>query len=157
MRIRRFSVALSRVQLRRNAFTMVEVLIAMGVVGILIVALYTAIAGSASMVRNCQDNERVTQILSDKLDTIRLYNWTQIQSGTFIPTNFVLGIDPAVTNSTPYYTGTVSLVQQPVSESYGANMVQVTVSVNWVSGSRPQQRSMTTYVAKYGLQTYIVR
>src|SRR5436190_1022853 len=158
MRIRRFSVASGRVpQLRSNAFTMVEVMISMGVVGILIITLYTAIAGSTSMVRDCQENERVTQILSDKLDTIRLYNWTQIQSGTFIPTNFVLGIDPAVTNSRSYYTGTVSFVQQPITESYGSNMVQVTVAVNWVSGSRPQQRSMTTYVAKYGLQSYIIR
>lgn len=136
---------------------MVEVMISMGVVGILIITLYTAIAGSTSMVRDCQENERVTQILSDKLDTIRLYNWTQIQSGSFIPTNFVLGIDPAVTNSRSYYTGRVNIVQQPITESYGSNMVQVTVSVNWVSGSRPQHRSMTTYVAKYGLQSYIIR
>jgi hypothetical protein len=136
---------------------MVEVLVAMGVVGILIIALYTAIASSASMVRNCQENERVTQVLADKLDVIRLYNWTQIQSNGFVPRNFVLGIDPAVTNSRPYYTGTISFAQSPVSALYRSNLVQVTVAVNWVSGSRPQSRSMTTYIAKYGLQSYIMR
>jgi len=136
---------------------MVEVLVAMGVVGILIVGLYTAIAGSASMVRNCQENERVTQILSEQLDTIRLYNWEQIRSGTFIPTNFVLGIDPTKTNSTSYYTGTISIVEQPITENYRSNIVQVTVSVKWVTGLRRQERNMTTYVAKYGLQSYILR
>lgn len=136
---------------------MVEVLVAMGIVCILVISLYTALATSVSMVRNCQENERVTQVLSDKLDTIRLYNWTQIQSGTFVPTSFVLGIDPVLTNSTPYYTGTISMVQAPISETYRSNMVQVTVTIDWVSGSRPQRRSMTTYIARYGIQSYIIR
>ena len=108
------------------------------------------------MVRSCQENERVTQILSEKLDTLRLYNWNQIRS-RFVPTNFVVGIEPLLTNSTPYYTGTISIVTAPISESYKSNLLQVTVKVDWVSGSRPQSQSMVTYVAKYGLQTYIMR
>jgi Tfp pilus assembly protein PilV len=136
---------------------MMEVLVAMGVVAILIIALYNAIASSMNMVRSCQENETVTQILSDKLDTIRLYNWTQIESGSFVPRTFVLGIDPSVSNSMPYYTGTVTIAQAPLTEIYRSNLLQVTVSVDWVSGSRPQNRSMTTFVAKYGLQSYIIR
>src|SRR5688572_1065320 len=95
------------------AFTMMEVVFAMAVVGFLFVALYAAIATSVGMVRTCQENERVTQILSEKLDTIRLYNWTQINSNGFIPTNFTVGIDPLYTNSTPYYTGRISIVKAP--------------------------------------------
>lgn len=129
----------------------------MGVVAILIIALYNAIASSANMVRSCQENETVTQILSDKLDTIRLYNWTQIESGSFVPNKFIVGIDPSVSNSMPYYTGTITIAQAPLTEVYRSNLLQVTVSVDWVSGERPQNRSMTTFVAKYGLQTYIIR
>lgn len=136
---------------------MMEVLVAMGVVAILIIALYNAIASSANMVRSCQENETVTQILSDKLDTIRLYNWTQIESGSFVPNKFIVGIDPSVSNSMPYYTGTITIAQAPLTEVYRSNLLQVTVSVDWVSGERPQNRSMTTFVAKYGLQTYIIR
>ena len=136
---------------------MMEVLVAMGVVAILIIALFNAIASSTNMVRSCQENETVTQILSDKLDTIRLYNWTQIESGSFIPRTFVVGIDPSASNSIPYYTGTVTIAQAPLTEVYRSNLLQVTVSVDWVSGSRPQNRSMTTFVAKYGLQSYIIR
>jgi hypothetical protein len=74
-----------------------------------------------------------------------------------VPANFTVGRDPLDTNSAPFYTGTVSIVQAPITEGYGSNLLQVTVSVDWVSNSRPQQQSMFTYVAKYGLQSYIMR
>jgi len=141
---------------RNTGFTLVEVLFSSMIVGVLVVALYSAMASAIPMVRLCQDNERATQILSEKLDTIRLYNWTQI-TNRFVPTSFVLGVDPLVTNSRPYYTGMVSIVEAPISEVYRSNLLQVTVRVDWVSGSRPQSQSMVTYVAKYGLQNYIMR
>ena len=47
---------------RCAAFTMIEVLFAMGIVGILIVALYAAMATSTSLIRICQENEIATQI-----------------------------------------------------------------------------------------------
>jgi prepilin-type N-terminal cleavage/methylation domain-containing protein len=142
-----------------RAFTLVEVVFAMAIVGFLIIALYGTITSSVTIIRSCQENEQVTQILSDKLDTIRIYNWDQITApGTFIPTNFVLGVDPLDATSRPYYTGTISFVRAPVSEMYRSNLMQVTVTVNWLTGgTRPQSRSMTTYVTKYGLQSYIMR
>jgi len=141
-----------------SAFSLVEVLFSVVIVGILVVALYSALASAVPMVRSCQENEIVTQILSEKLDTIRLYNWNQINDlGRFMPTNFVLGIDPLKPNSTNYYTGSISIVKAPIPEGYRDNLLEVTVTVDWVSGRRPQRQSMVTYVAKYGLQTYIMR
>jgi prepilin-type N-terminal cleavage/methylation domain-containing protein len=139
----------------RRAFTLMEVLFAMAIVGVLIVVLYGAIANSVAMVRTSQENQIVTQILSDKLDTIRLYNWDQINSNGFMPTSFTVGIDPAVTNSRTYYTGSIALVRGPITESYKDNLVQVTVKVDWRSGLRQQSRSMSTFVAKNGLTTYM--
>jgi type II secretory pathway pseudopilin PulG len=136
---------------------MMEVLFAIAIIGVLIVALYTAIATSVSWVRLCQENEAATQIISEKLDTIRLYNWDQMNSNGFIVTNFVVGIDPYGTNTTPYYTGSVLIAQNPVTEPYGTNLMKVTVNLAWVSGSRPQNRSMCTFVTKYGLQSYVMR
>lgn len=137
---------------------MVEVLFAMAIVGILVVTLYGAIATSTSWVRMCQENEAATQILSEKLDTIRLYSFDQLtKSNGFLQTNFTVGIDPLLTNSTPYYTGRVILAQDPVTEAYKSSLVKVTVNLTWVSGLRPQSRSMTTFVATNGLQSYIIR
>jgi len=137
--------------LRRSAFTLVEVLFAMAIIGIVIVTMYAAIANSASWVRICQENETVTQILSEKLDTIRLYNWDQINSNGFLLTNFTVAIDPNQTNSASYYTGRVTIVQAPIVEPYRTNLYQVTVDVRWVSGSRPQNRSMSSFITQYGL------
>ena len=135
------------------AFTMMEVVFAMAIIGFLVVALYAAIATSVGLVKSCQENERVTQILSEKMDTIRLYNWDQIRSNGFVATNFTVVADPLSANSTPYYTGQIAVVQAPVGSLYRSNLLQVTVNVNWVSGSRPQNRSMTTFVARYGLNS----
>jgi len=143
--------------IQRAAFTLVEVLFAMAIIGILVVSMYAAIANSASWVRLCQENETVTQILSEKLDTIRLYNWDQINSNGFVLTNFTVGIDPADTNSRPYYTGTVAIVEAPITEIYKSNLLQVTVNVKWVSGSRAQNRGMTTFATSYGLHFYVNR
>ena len=141
---------------RNRGFTLIEVMFAIGVIGVLVVALYGALASSISMVRSCQENERVTQLLSDKMDTIRLYNWTQM-TNRFVLTNFVVGIDPLNTASRPYYTGSINIAYAPITQTYRTNLLEVTVNVDWVSGNRPQRRSMTTYVAKYGLQSYIMR
>jgi type II secretory pathway pseudopilin PulG len=139
------------------AFTIVEVIFGVAVVGVLVVGLFAAIAFSASSVRVGQEDQRVTQILTEKLDMIRVYNWDDINRAGFVPTNFTASIDAASTNSLTYYTGTVSIVQAPIDEAYRSNLLQVTVNVQWTAGSRLQNRSMSTYVARYGLQSYIMR
>lgn len=141
---------------RKAAFTLVEVLVSVGIIGVLVMALYAALTSSVAMVRSCQQNERVTQILSDKMDTVRLYNWDQI-TNRFVLTNFVLGIDPIDANSRPYYTGRIAIAYAPITETYRTNLMHVTVTVDWMAGARLQSRSMSTYVAKYGLQSYIMR
>ena len=140
----------------RDGFSLLEVLFAMAIVGTLVVALYAAIGTATNWVRLCQENERVTQIMSEKMDTIRLYNWDQVNSNGFIATNFIVGIDPLNTNSTPYYTGTVTIARNPVTEPYGTNLVQVTVEMSWLSGRLAQHRDMNTLVTRWGLQSYVI-
>lgn len=132
-----------------------EVLISIVVISVLCIGIYGAVASSISIVRVCQDNERATQILSEKLDMVRVYNWQQLTNG-FMPTTFTERLDALNTNSILYYTGTISIVQAPITENYRSNLMQVKVDLQWTSAKRPQARSMTTYVAKYGLQSYIL-
>lgn len=138
---------------------MVEVMFAMAIVGVLIVALYGAIGTSASWMRLCQENETATQIMGEKLDTLRLYNWNQItlSNGTFFATNFTVGIDP-LTNSTAYYTGRVVIANALINsatESYKTNLKQVTINLTWRSGTRMQNRTMSTFVTSHGIQSYV--
>jgi len=151
-------VSSTRVRARRSAaFTLVETLFASAIIGILVVALYAAIATATSWMRVCQENEVATQIMSEKLDTIRLYNWEQItKSNGFLLTNFTVGIDP-LTNSTPYYTGNLAWSQAPISEPYAPSLILVTVKLTWKSEGRLQTRSNSTFVTTYGIQEYVNR
>jgi prepilin-type N-terminal cleavage/methylation domain-containing protein len=156
-RDRRMSLVSSiRARARRSAaFTLIETLFASAIIGILVVALYAAIATATSWMRVCQENETATQIMSEKLDTLRLYNWDQItKSNGFLLTNFTVGIDP-LTNSTPYYTGNLAWSQAPISESYASSLLLVTIKLTWLSEGRLQTRSNSTFVTTYGIQELV--
>jgi hypothetical protein len=134
-----------------------EAVFAVAIVSVLFITVYGAMSSSISTVARCQENERATQIMTEKLDTIRLYNWTQMTNTGFVPTTFTARIDPLQTNSRIAFTGSIAVATAPISEGYKSNLLQVTVRLDWSAGNRPMSRSMVTYVAKYGLQSYILR
>ena len=99
---------------------------------------------------------RATQVLEEKLEVIRLYNWDQIKTAGFIPATFTAPFNPAQTNSGSLLNGTVTITNVPVVEAaYSTNLCQVTVSVNWTTGQITHQRSMSTLVSRYGIQSYV--
>src|SRR5258707_2277441 len=76
------------------AFSLVEVVVSMGILGALIISLYAGIAWGFSIMRLARENIRATQIMTEKMETIRLYNWDQINSNGFIPTTFSVAYYP---------------------------------------------------------------
>src|SRR5882672_783086 len=72
----------------QSAFTFVEVIIAMAAVGVVVVALYLGISSGFSIIRLARENLRATQIMVEKMETVRLYNWDQINSNGCIPRAF---------------------------------------------------------------------
>src|SRR5262245_58354596 len=146
----------------RGGFSLTEVSVGMGVVGIVCVALYTGLTSGLASVQLTRENERATQIITEKLDTIRLYSWEKVTTPDYIPatitrtfgsTNKSGGVNQM--SAGPTYNGRVTISAAPMSTIYSTNMRQVTVSLSWVSGALPRQRSMTTMVAKDGMQNYI--
>ena len=145
-----------------GGFSLTEVSVGMAVVGIVCVALYSGLTSGLATVRLARENERATQIMTEKLDTIRLYSWNKVTNAGYIPETFTKsfgptnsGPDQALISSGIVYTGRVTIGSAPVASGYSANMRQVTVTVGWVSGSVPRQRTMTTLVAKDGMQNYV--
>jgi len=69
-------------------------MIAVGVVGILFVALYNGLIAGLSVVRASNKNLRATQIMLDRMEEMRLYSWQQITSfgsvTSYIPSRFVV-------------------------------------------------------------------
>ena len=139
-----------------RAFSFIEVLMAAGVVGTVFISLYAGISGGFSMISNAREDLRATQIMMEKLETLRLYNWNQVNSNGFIPTNFTASFYPVgQTNQGVTYSGTLTITNFPTAESYATNMRLVLLTVTWTSGQTTHRRQMQTSLARYGLQNYI--
>src|ERR1051325_10108788 len=82
---------------RRGAqagFSLVEATVALGVIGTVVVALFSAFTGGFMTVQMGRENLRATQIMLEKMETIRLYSWDQITPPIFIPPPFPASYDP---------------------------------------------------------------
>ena len=138
------------------AFTLVEVLISIGIIGFLFGTIYTSITQSFVITRDSQEHLRASQILQDKTETIRLYTWDQVTNSTFIPTTFTNWFYPLnTTNAGVKFAGTFNITNTSLTASYKDDMRLVTVTVSWTSGKITNQQSTTTLVSHYGLQNYI--
>jgi prepilin-type N-terminal cleavage/methylation domain-containing protein len=141
-------------QLSRRAFSLVEVLVAIAVFGVIAGAAYAALTHGFLVMRLEQEDRRATQILLQKSETVRLCTWAQINSNGIVPATFTAPFDPAYTNTGLIYTGRVTIAK-PEGVSYSNELRVVTVRLNWNSGRLAREREMKTYIAQHGLQTYI--
>ncbi|MBA4150109.1 MAG: prepilin-type N-terminal cleavage/methylation domain-containing protein [Verrucomicrobia bacterium] len=145
-----------------RAFSLIEVVVAMAIASIILMALYLGISGGFGLMNATRENLRATQIMVEKLESIRLYNWAQLNNLAFLPDTFVDGYFPAGTNTgnsvgSAYY-GTVTIGEVPFTElSYATNMRMVTIEITWTNGTIPRVRQMSTFVSQYGLQRYVIQ
>jgi prepilin-type N-terminal cleavage/methylation domain-containing protein len=143
-----------------SAFTLVEVLVAVLIIGIVSVSLFACFSQGFGVMEASRENLRATQILLQKMETIRLCTWSQLTNVTF-----TAYYDPTSTNTSSagaMYTGTMTTnaaTAIPSTNSYYSNMCVVTVALTWTNYTlnRPvgHTRQMQTQVARYGLQNYI--
>jgi prepilin-type N-terminal cleavage/methylation domain-containing protein len=141
---------------RLSGFTLVEVVIAMLIAGIVSASLYAGLGRAFGGLQSSRHRLRATQILTEKLEVIRLYNWTQINTPGFVPATFTEYYLPGTNdNRGIVYTGTLSISAADVQPAYAGTMRKAVVQVNWVSGGIPQQHSMETLISQYGIQNYI--
>jgi len=144
-----------------SAFTLVEVMVAVLVVSIAVVSLYTGVSSGFAPVKLAREDLRATQIILQKMEAIRLYTWSQITDANYFSTNnCVTYYDPAGqangSGGVAYTVSTVISTDTPAA-SYSPNMRRVTVQVSWVSGHVNRRREVSTFVARYGMQNYIYK
>jgi prepilin-type N-terminal cleavage/methylation domain-containing protein len=138
-----------------SAMTLVEVLIGMAIFGVLFISLYGGISSGLAIIRSARENLRATQVMLEKMETIRLYNWDQVTQNGYVPVTFSAPYWPADGTNGLQYHGTMTITNVPFNESYSADMRQVVVNVNWRSGTIVHRREMRTMVSRHGLQNYI--
>lgn len=157
------------------AFTLPEVLVSVAIVATMFLSLYAGITSGFAVVSVARENLRATQIMAEKMETMRLYSWLQINSNGFIPTSFTTQMFPstaattlaassssgstgeALTNSGSGVTfyGTVALTPVDISAGYSNYMRLVTITLVWTNGNVARTREMQTFVSANGLQQYI--
>ena len=152
----------------KAAFSLLELLIAVTVMALIFSALFSGISTSFNLLQSARENLRATQIMISRLEGLRLCAWSssQLFNTNVVPLKFTdsfypLGLN-TTTNSGTAYTGTLTITTNPAlspAASYGPNLALVTVTLAWTNGGTGvrsiHQRSMTTYVAQYGLQNYV--
>lgn len=145
----------------RLGFTLAEVLVAVGVTGFAFVSLYLSISQSFATWQRSRERMRGNQILLEKLEVIKLYNWTQINTSGFVPGTFTEYYEPATTgtNASPakgtLYTGTITLTSANVAPAYTNSMRTVLGTLSWVRGGVTNRLQMETLISQYGVQNYI--
>jgi hypothetical protein len=127
-------------------------------IGGMAVTLYLGMSQGFAVVQLARENLRATQILQEKMESIRLISWTQINTSGFVPRNFTAPFyaneDEQSTDGL-IYSGQVIITNVPFNESYSSDLRLVVAEVTWMSGNVPRHRSMRTMVSEYGLQNYI--
>ena len=121
----------------------------MGLLLIVVLSLFGAFSFGFSTIKISQEDERASQILLQKLETLRVYDWSKI-TNSYFPTNFTVSYS---TNGLTY-DGAIEIDPVPMAESYSNRLRQVTVSLSWVSTGVPRYRVVTTLVSQNGIQTY---
>lgn len=152
-------IQVSQSKRKWSAFSMIDVVVSMGVIGVTVVSLYAGISLGFAMTEAAREQLRATQIIMEKFETIRLYTWDQLNEPNFIPTSFSTPYAFNNTNSTFYFNGQVTITNPPGNNTYGGDMKMVIVRVSWTAGGLQngltRSREMSTLVSRFGLQHYV--
>ncbi|HHY84495.1 MAG TPA: hypothetical protein GYA07_03005 [Verrucomicrobia bacterium] len=140
--------------------TLAEVSVAIAVLAITGGALIGAFNYGFFSMQMTRENQRATQIMLEKAETIRLYRWDQVNTPGFIPATFEDVYDPQapVGSQGVTYYGTLSITNPPfAATSYSSNLRQLTITLTWTnsSGGIVRTRSLATLIAKDGMQNYV--
>jgi type II secretory pathway pseudopilin PulG len=138
---------------KTRAFTLIEVIMSFLLIGGMALTLYVGMGQGFAVIQLARENLRATQILQEKMETIRLVNWSQLNTEGFVPVHYSAPFDE--TEGGLIYTGKITITNAPFTESYSSDLRLIVAELTWMSGNVPRHRSMRTLVSEYGLQNYI--
>ena len=139
-----------------SGMTLVDIVMAAAMLGIMASGIFGSFRYGFFTLQLLRENQRATQVILEKVETLRLYNWEQLTNGVYtLPNEFYDPQAPANSQGATY-SGTVTVTNCPLVSSYAANLRQLTVTYHWTTrGTIPHTRSITTYIAKDGIQCYV--
>ena len=139
---------------------------AVALISVALVSLYLGVSSSFAITQLSRENLRATQIMLERMEGIRLYNWYQLNYSNMIPSTFIAYYYPSGTNGESKgitYGGAINIGAANLNPSatYSNLLRTVTVTVTWTNASgwgQPivRRRSMSTYAARDGVQNYVI-
>ncbi len=142
-----------------RAFTLAEAMISILVGSVMLTALYSSFTFGFAAVKLAREDLRATQILLQRMETLRLTSFSAIQNGTmteyFDPNGITNGGSGAV-YTIKITTNTPTASDMPVQPVYYMKkMLKVTATATWTNGNQLRTRSLQTYASQGGIQSYI--
>lgn len=150
------------------AFSMVEILIGMAIMGVVFVSLFAGMSVSFASTQAARENLRATQIMLERMEGIRLHTWNQLIYSNMIPSTFQTSYYPLALSGQSTgitYFGTIEITNKPMvpPTTYSDRMRAITVTVYWTNyygngrktNALVRSRSMTTFTARNGVQNYV--
>ncbi len=142
-----------------RAFTLAEAMISMLIGSVMLTALYSSFTFGFAAVKLAREDLRATQILLQRMETVRLTSFSAIQNGTmteyFDPNGITNGRSGAV-YAIKITTNTPTASDMPVQPVYYMKkMLKVTATATWTNGNQLRTRSLQTYASQGGIQSYI--
>jgi type II secretory pathway pseudopilin PulG len=140
-----------------KGFSLVDVVMAIALLGVMAGGILGSFRYGFLALQLVRENQRATQILLEKVETVRLYNWDQVTKTGFIPATFTDVYDPqgGTNSSGTTYAGTLAIANCPSGPGYFSNMRLLTITLSWTTRAIPHTRTLSTYIAQDGLQNYV--
>lgn len=147
-------------QNEESGTSLAEVSIAVAILAVMAGVLISAFNYGFFAMQWARENQRATQIILEKVETLRLYRWDQVNSNGFIPQGVTEYYDPQMTGAQGVgYRCELAISPVPFTSvsGYHTNMRQLTVTLTWTNTARqiPRTRQLSTFIAKDGLQDYV--
>ncbi len=143
-----FSPRTNRAQTK--GFTIVEVMVAFGVLTLVFFSSMVVISRGFRMVEDARFNTLASQVLQSEIETLRLKNWSEL-TALSASESFTISSDFAAAGFTGL-TGTRTITT-PRSDTR-----RITVSLSWkTSNQMTHSRKYVTYMCKNGLNDYYYR
>jgi hypothetical protein len=124
-------------------------------------SIFSAMSMSMAQTRIAREDLRATQIMVERMEGIRLFDWNQLTNSALCPATFTNYFYPVSDESGPtngaVYYGTMTITKAAMSPapSYTNQLLSITVAVSWTNFGIAHQRQMMTYQAQYGMQNYV--
>jgi prepilin-type N-terminal cleavage/methylation domain-containing protein len=139
-----------------KAFSLVEVMVATAITSISFVSLYAGITAGVQVIQLARENLRATQIMVEKMETMRIKSWGEVTNGVDVPSTFVENFyPPGLTCKGITYYGAISITKPALYTNYEDEMRMVTVTMRWTNFNVLRKREMSTFVAHEGMQNYV--